>query len=96
MLNHISKHKFQDMSQLVRLRGKHTAQCTHCAVRTAQIVKLGTPSFKANILESGSNSGPYSAPKRNNATISYDMGRRMPKYLSFFSSIQMTSCCGHN
>ena len=33
MLNGISKHKFQDMSQLVRLRGKHTAHtlCSaHC------------------------------------------------------------------
>ena len=32
MLNGISKHKFLDMSQPVRLRGKHTAQTAHCAL----------------------------------------------------------------
>ena len=35
MLNEISKHKFYDMSQLVRLRGTQTAQTAHCAVCTA-------------------------------------------------------------
>ena len=33
MLNGISKHKFLDMSQLVRLRGKHTTQTAHCALQ---------------------------------------------------------------
>ena len=32
MLNDISRHKFEDMSQLVWLEGKHTAQTAHCAV----------------------------------------------------------------
>ena len=32
MLNGISKHKFLDTSQLVRLRGKHIAQTAHCAL----------------------------------------------------------------
>ena len=32
MLNDVSRHKFQDMSQLVRLEGKHTAQTAHCAL----------------------------------------------------------------
>ena len=32
MLNDISRHKFYDMSQLVWLEGKHTAQRAHCAV----------------------------------------------------------------
>ena len=33
MLNGISRHKFQDMSQLVRLEGKHTVQTAHCALQ---------------------------------------------------------------
>ena len=32
MLNDVTRHKFQDMSQLVRLEGKHTAQTAHCAL----------------------------------------------------------------
>ena len=33
MLNGISRHKSLDMSQLVRLEGKHIVQSTHCAVQ---------------------------------------------------------------
>ena len=32
MLNGITVLRFQDMSDLVRSRGKKTAQCTHCAM----------------------------------------------------------------
>ena len=32
LLNGIPQHKFYDRSDLVRLRGKYTEQCTHCAV----------------------------------------------------------------
>ena len=32
MLTGISRHKFFDMSQLVRLEGKHTVQTVHCAL----------------------------------------------------------------
>ena len=32
LLNDIPRHKFQDMCQLVRLEGTHTAQTAHCAV----------------------------------------------------------------
>ena len=35
MLKDISKYKFYDRSQLVRLRGKYTVQTAHCAMVTS-------------------------------------------------------------
>ena len=32
MLNNLSRRNFLDMSQLVRLEGKHTTQNAHCAM----------------------------------------------------------------
>ena len=48
MLNGISKHNFLDMSQLVRLRGKHTTQTAHCALQqiysAARVSAFNAPS----------------------------------------------------
>ena len=40
MLNDISRHKFQDMPQLVWLEGKHTAQTAHCELRRSDHEEL--------------------------------------------------------
>ena len=40
MLKDISKYNFYGRSQFVRLRGKYTAQCTHCALGIGQALKL--------------------------------------------------------
>ena len=42
------------MSQLVRLRGKHTAQCTHCAMCIGEALQHQANFLSASNVEEGS------------------------------------------
>ena len=49
MLNGTSRHKFLDMSQLVRLEGKHTVQTAHCAMFYFAAFGLNSTAKEANM-----------------------------------------------
>ena len=50
MLKDISKYNFYGRSQFVRLRGKYTAQCTHCAMFQSSMSQcFNVPMFKYSI-----------------------------------------------
>ena len=46
MLNDISRHEFQDISELVRLEGKHFVQTAHCALVLFMVVSLSEQFFR--------------------------------------------------
>ena len=64
MLKDISKYNFYGRSQFVRLRGKYTHQCTHCAlaidhisIRTLQQAELLSELNSLNLEKDGGGSG---------------------------------------
>ena len=49
MLKHISKYNFYSRSQFVQLRGKYTAQCTHCALGQQNLRKCPVPMSRFDV-----------------------------------------------
>ena len=48
MLKDISKYNFNGRSQFVRLRGKYTHQCTHCALQCSRFIIFYLLEFKSH------------------------------------------------